>query len=115
MGSRSQHYLSHLYLGPEARAEEDRVLAAVREKRPLLGLYLITLSYKETEQLEIVPSYLLKERSIRDKLPCIVGAAKGRSEAFSLVETMVADAYRETGKVRLPDYLLQKEAGGAGL
>ena len=114
MGPGSKHRLSPLYWGPNALEEEERILRALRDGKPLFGLYLITLSTNPVEQLDILPSYFLVQPAVRRTLPPVVGVAKGREEAFSLIETIAAEAFRETGTVSLRTYLQDKIPAQSG-
>ena len=51
--------------------------------RMAFGVYLVTLSENPGNLLEIVPSYMLIQKSYYARCPEIVGMAKGKDEAGS--------------------------------
>ena len=53
--------------------------------RVAFGVYLVTLSENPGNLLEIVPSYMLIQKSYYARCPEIVGMAKGKDEAIDLV------------------------------
>ena len=54
--------------------------------RVAFGVYLVTLSENPGNLLEIVPSYMLIQKSYYARCPEIVGMAKGKDEAIDLLE-----------------------------
>ena len=112
MGTESRGSLNTLYLCDRASPRREEVLRAVRDRRPYAGLYLITFASNGIDQLDILHSLFLRQQTVRDRLPLIVGAAFGREEAFRTVEQIAADAYRTTGACDLKAFLLKRDTTG---
>ena len=54
--------------------------------------------------LEIVPSYMLIQKSYYARCPEIVGMAKGKDEAIDLAVDIVKNIYGETGAFQVKEY-----------
>ena len=70
----------------------------------LFGVYLVTLSENPGNLLEIVPSYMLIQKSYYARCPEIVGMAKGKDEAIDLAVDIVKNIYGETGAFQVKEY-----------
>ena len=68
------------------------------------GVYLVTLSENPGNLLEIVPSYMLIQKSYYARCPEIVGMAKGKDEAIDLAVDIVKNIYGETGAFQVKEY-----------
>lgn len=108
MGASEYTRLKKMYFSKEAADRKEEILQSVIKGKPLSGLYLITFSTNANEQLDIFPSYILLQKSVRNRLPLLVGAAFGRQAAMELVADMASDAFKTTGTCKLRDFLLQK-------
>lgn len=72
--------------------------------RAVPGIYLLALSENPRNLLEIFPAVTLMQRTAASLCPEIIGIAKGKDEAFGLVESIVREIYRETGDVQVKEY-----------
>ena len=72
--------------------------------RMAFGVYLVTLSENPGNLLEIVPSYMLIQKSYYARCPEIVGMAKGKDEAIDLAVDIVKNIYGETGAFQVKEY-----------
>ncbi len=111
MGAAPVRRLNDLYFGPSAEEKRKEILNALEEGRPLPALYLITFASNSTDQLDILPSYMLRLKSVRKRLPLLAGAAFGRQEALELVGRIASEAYKQTGACMLQSFLLRRDAG----
>ncbi|MDD5803910.1 hypothetical protein ACTQWG_05265 [Blautia sp. HCP3S3_H10_1] len=69
-----------------------------------LGVYLVTLSENPGNLLEIVPSYMLIQKSYYARCPEIIGMAKGKDEAIDMAVDIVKNIYGETGAFQVKEY-----------
>ena len=69
-----------------------------------LGVYLVTLSENPGNLLEIVPSYMLIQKSYYARCPEIIGMAKGKEKAIDLAVDIVKNIYGETGAFQIKEY-----------
>ena len=92
---------------------EGDILHAIRERRGMAHLYYITFASNGIDQLDILPSYFVREKRIRNTLPLIVGAALGKAEAYDVVARIAEDAYRHTGSCDLQRWLIHNSESEA--
>ena len=64
----------------------------------------VTLSENPGNLLEIVPSYMLIQKSYYARCPEIVGMAKGKDEAIDMAVDIVKNIYGETGAFQVKEY-----------
>ena len=69
-----------------------------------IGVYLVTLSENPGNLLEIVPSYMLIQKSCYVRCPEIIGMAKGKDEAIDMAVYIVKNIYGETGAFQVKEY-----------
>ena len=74
-----------LFLGESVGEEEAGKLKKSCERgRVPAGTYLVTLAAEPGNRLDIWPGVLLFQRELKERLPCILGMAKGKREALDL-------------------------------
>ena len=106
-------YLTHLYIGQKAAGMEKKIRRAVAGGKHIPpGIHLITLAANGIDQLDILPLYYLKQKTLRERLPVIAGFANGREEALSVVMKMASDAFRSTGTCNLRTWLPEADRNG---
>ena len=91
---------------------EEKVRRAVKEGTDITGIRLITLAYNGTDQLDIMPLRWLKQKTVRERLPLVVGIANGMEEAMEVAAQMVSDAVRSTGRCDLRTWLPEADRDG---
>lgn len=98
-------FFRDLYWDPALKNHED-VLKKLQNQEKNGDLYVITLcGDPQYGQLQFFHHFFLRQKRIREHCPLIIGLAKGREGAISLVQTIVEDAYRKTGKGNIVAYL----------
>ncbi|MBR2528966.1 MAG: hypothetical protein IKE58_10920 [Blautia sp.] len=88
------------YLDP-AISDPAALRRKVMRRKASPFLYLVTLSCTEGNMLELIPACFLNQSYLRNRCPLIVGMAKGKSAAISLVEQILSEALAETGDCRV--------------
>ncbi|MBD5157663.1 MAG: hypothetical protein HDT13_08535 [Butyrivibrio sp.] len=101
------YWCKKLYYGRLAGLQQKMLLKTLKRRRWLPGLYVISLSDKDGELLEMYDTAQFVQPPFKDKLKSmrVAGIALGRNEAYELVRTIVDDAYRLTGNLDLAKYL----------
>lgn len=100
-------YHPHLYLGESIKAEKLDKIKKKLEKKPLFsGVFLITLSRNESDQLEIYEAKQLAQSYYKKNPPHVVGIAKSHAEAVSIVERIVQECLQARQDCSLKEYLL---------
>lgn len=99
-----------LYTGQNAALIYDKIHKSVEEERYIPGVYLITLSSNQNEQLDIYDSIQLYMPALRQRLSPIIGIACGNEEAMGVFQIIAEDVLQKTGGLRLREYFT-KEMG----
>ncbi len=100
-------YHPRLYVGESIREKKLDKIKKKLESRPLLsGVFLITLSENQSDQLDIYEAKLLAQSYYKRNPPVVVGLAGNYDEAVSLVEQLVRECLEERGDCALKEYLL---------
>ena len=68
------------------------------------GGFLLLSDLDPGNLLEIVPSYMLIQKSYYARCPEIIGMAKGKDEAMDLAVDIVKNIYGETGAFQVKEY-----------
>lgn len=97
-----------LYLGDNAKDAKYKIIGKVRTGKFQMDTYLITLSNNPDNLLDIYSAKFLlqphfKDTHILDNI-YVIGIAKGRDEAFQLIENIISDVYSNTGGFGLREY-----------
>ena len=77
------------------------------------GVFVISISSNDIEQLDIMHSRELKKKAVRSRCGMIVGVCKERTECFELVAGLAQLAIEKTGKCDIRGYLCSTENGDA--
>lgn len=104
----SMKWYRKLYLGENAKKSKYKIIGRVRTSKFQRDTYLITLSPNPGSLLEIYSAvYLLqpyfKKAHVLDNIT-VLGIARGREEAFQVVEKIISDVYSNTGGFGLKEY-----------
>lgn len=100
-------YHPRLSIGESIREKKLDKIKKKLESRPLLsGIFLITLSENESDQLDIYEAKLLAQGYYRRNPPVVVGLAGNYDEAVGLVEQLVRECLKARGDCALKEYLL---------
>lgn len=97
-------WLKSYYVG-EGVKDPGKVKRKINAGKFAPGIYLLTLSNNAENLCEIIPSFMLMQKSYREICPLIFGMAKGRDEAMEMAADLIGEIYRETGDFRLTNYL----------
>lgn len=100
-------YHSKLYLSDGITEKKLDKIKKKLEKKPLFsGVFLITVSPSQTDQLDIFEARQLVQSYYLKNPPYVIGIAESRQEAVSLVEQIVRECLKERGDCALKEYLL---------
>lgn len=99
-------YYKYLYVG-ESVHFVDRIKAKINKRSGLIGKYILYFS-KDGEQLEIMNGAYLKLPYYAKHPLVIVGIAGNYNEAINLVQRIIEESLKETGKASIKDYLISR-------
>ena len=101
------YWYKNLYFGDNAKEKSKELIHALKRKKVLPEVYVVTLSETSGNLLDIYESvHFITGRSlVKTKTkPYIVGIAVGYSEALALVQNIIEDVYRDTGGFDVAGY-----------
>ncbi len=94
-----------LYIGNGSSEIADEVIKSIDEGGIIPpDAYLITLSNKPGDQMEIFKASLLYFPYHRNNVNPIIGIAKGESEGYIVMLNILSDVYRETGDLNAKEF-----------
>lgn len=102
-------WYKNLYVGDNAKKEERRIRRKIEKGRIIPGIFLITYASNPDNQLDIIPSALLKQKTVYQRCPMIIGIASGYEEALEIVSGLADQAYRQEEAESIRSYLKQHE------
>lgn len=73
--------------------------------RPVGGCYLVTLASNPVDQLEIISSAYLLQKTLYARTPMVVGIAGSYDDAVQLVVQITEEAVQKLGRADLRAYL----------
>lgn len=98
-----------LYMGENASKSKYKVFGRVISSRFSHDTFLITLSSNPVNLLDVISANTLlqphfKKKKNLEKL-YVVGIAKGKDEALSVVRDIIDDVYSDRGDFKIREYL----------
>lgn len=101
-------FFQDLYLGDKISSKIEQIMKKLNNGKPVLELYLITMAKNPDNMLEIIPQKEILQKGYPNKEMRIVGLAKGKKEAYKLVQHIVEESVEKTGCADVRDYLNQR-------
>lgn len=98
----------NLYVGDSFKGKEKAILRNIKRKRPQLQAYVIVLSQKEGEQLEIYHTAMLLQPLYFRQDSWIIGIAANEPEAYALVEEIAKEVYKATKTLEIKKYIQER-------
>lgn len=107
MGRLNYHY--HLRLGDGLEYKDLMEIKKKLNSNPLeAGLYLITISANEKEQLDIFDAKYLIQKYYDKRKPYVIGITKEKAHAINIVSELMDECVKERGDANLREYLIGK-------
>ena len=97
-------WIRNYYVGEDVK-NPGRARARIIVGTFVPGVYVVTLSDNPGNILEILSTAELMQASVRAICPPVVGLANGRDGAIRMVQEIVEEVYRETGDLKIREYL----------
>lgn len=93
-----------IYIGEKMKKKKDRVISSINSSEVTFGIYCIAFASHPNNLFDIMEANELlfphyKRSDIR-----IIGLAKGKEEAVSLVQDMLMEVYNNTGGFDVRNY-----------
>lgn len=101
-------FFQNLYLGDRISSKKDQIMKKLNSKKSVPELYLITMAQNPDNMLEIVSHWEVLQKGYPNMDIRVVGLAKGKKEAFKVVQSIVEQVLSETGSADVRAYLNQR-------
>ncbi len=101
-------WYKNLYVGRLIARKKKKVIDDIDHGRYPANAYVIILPESENSQLEMMSALELRHDYIRDHCLMIVGIARGKTEATSLLERLVKDVYADRKDADIRAWLLER-------
>jgi len=98
-------WYKNLYVSENAKEKQSKIISNIRKNKLQYDIFVLTLAINGKDLIDIYPVYELKQEYYKKKDMFVIGIAKGKDEAISLVEEIVMDVYNETGSCDIKKYL----------
>jgi len=98
-------------MGEKARMNKYTIIWKIKHRAGMVRTYVIALPSNERNLLDIYHSAELMQRHYRNRPLFIVGIACGYEEALLVVQQIIEDVYRESGGVKVKDYIMGIQNG----
>lgn len=102
----------HLYVGEKAKKQVRRTMVRINRRKPTPGVYLLTLPHNGKNVMEIVSTSVLLQETAHMRCPKVIGIARGKEEAYVLMQKILEETYANTGGFRVEAYFDLQEAQG---
>ncbi len=99
----------HLYVSEFLEKKRDKILKKLKNNQFQPGIYLITLSQNQEDELEFYSTLLLKQHVYEDSPIFLVGIAEGYDDAINIIQMITEEVCRNTGEVNIRRYIMEKE------
>lgn len=98
-------WYSKLYLGEQARKKRYKIIHKIKHRKLVKDVFVLTLPHQSGNVMDIYPANVLLQRYYQKRETTVIGIAKGRDEAFRLLERIIMECFRATGDFKLVDFI----------
>lgn len=99
----------NLYTTESTKKHLPRIMRAVRRRRLLPSIRLVTIASNEQNLLDIIPAAAYLQHGLRLLNPDIVGIAKDQEEAKELAAQIIGDVWSRRGNFDVRSYFEFRE------
>lgn len=97
-------WVSRLYIGNQLKRKKDKAIASINNRSLTSDIYCIAFASQPSNLFDIINANELLFPHYQNTDIRIVGLAKGRDEATSLVQDMLMEVYQKTGAFVVREY-----------
>jgi len=95
---------SHLYVGKSIKRQKNKIIASINENKLVCGIYCIAFASHPDNLFDIFSAHELLYPHYQKMQIHIVGLAGNKMEAYKLVQGMLMEVYKKTGKFDVRAY-----------
>ncbi len=97
-------WATKLYIGEKIKKKKDKVVASINNREATFNVYCIAFASQPCNLFDIMDANELLFPHYKKAEVRIVGLAKGKEEALTLVQEMLMEVYKETGEFNVRAY-----------
>lgn len=97
-------WAENLYIGKKLRRKKDSTISSISSRKLTPGVYCIAFASNPDNLFDIMDANQLLFPHYKKAEVKIVGLAKGKEEAISLVHDMLLEVYNKTGAFNVRTY-----------
>jgi hypothetical protein len=97
-------WASRLYIGEKMKKKKDKVIASINNRQATFGVYCIVFASNPENLFDILEANELLLPHYQKAKITIIGLARGKQEAISLVQDMLMEIYKKTGEFQVRSY-----------
>ena len=97
-------WVANLYLGDKLKKKKDKVVTSINNREATYGVYCIAFASHPGNLFDIMDANELLFPHYKKSDVKIVGLAKGKEEAVTLVQDMLMEVYHKTGSFDVRTY-----------
>ena len=106
-------FMGSLYVGESISSKEYEIVRKVHSSKLVPNLYLIAFSENQDNMLDLIPEWEALQKGYPKELLQVVGIANGKKEALKLVQLIISDSLKHTGRADVRGFLRAKWEGQA--
>lgn len=104
-------FFQNMYVSEAVASCTDELILKIKQNIITPNIYVIAFASNPSNLLDIIPTKDLLQPMYPKKELEIIGLAKGKKDAFALVEHIVGETFTQTGTTNVRDYLTGKQEG----
>ncbi len=98
----------NLCLGEKAGKERKKIISGIKRHKLRTGVFVIVPAVNRTDILDILPAWSLGKDDYKGFDIHILGLAKTKDEAYSVVQSLIEDALENTQPADIREYFINK-------
>ena len=102
-------YYKYLHVSDDLKKKKDKIIRKLEKNKLQLNVQLIVLPESEHNQLEIINSQILLQRSYPKKDLFVVGIVSSYDGALEFVEKIAQEVYKDQDNTDIRNYIMQRE------
>ena len=93
------------FLAGESVKDPEEIKKKLNSGKPVLGIYLLTLSENPVNLMDIIPAAMLIQKSFYGNLSEDHRNGEGQRGSLEMVRSLIDEMYRETGTFATAEYI----------
>lgn len=104
-------FFHNMYVSEALASRTDELILKIKQNIVTPNIYVITFASNPKNLLDIVLTRELLQPAYPKEDVKIIGLARGKKDAFALVEHIIGETYEKTGQFDVRAYLAGRQEG----